>query len=63
VFELVSREKNELVRIRKIEKIECSGFYLSKKDRDNLKKYKKNKKYSEEDLLDEDYLDDNNYVE
>ena len=88
-------KRNELVRMRKIMNIECSGFYLSKKDRDNLKKYKKNKNYSEEvreyasrvldeaqeryeemqeakrvdekfyeeDLLDEDYLDDNNYVE
>ncbi|VDN47298.1 conserved protein of unknown function [Petrocella atlantisensis] len=41
-------KRSELVRMRKIMNIECSGFYLSKKDRDNLKKYNKNKKYSEE---------------
>lgn len=41
-------KRNELVQLRKIENIEYSGFYLSKTDRDTLKKYRKNKKYSEE---------------
>lgn len=41
-------KRNELVRMRKIVDIEFSGFYLSKKDRDLLKKYSKDNKYSEE---------------
>lgn len=41
-------KRNELVRMRKIEDIELSGFYLSKKDRELLMKYSKDKKYSEE---------------
>jgi hypothetical protein len=41
-------KRNELVRMRKIGDIEFSGFYLSKKDRDLLKKYRKDKRYSEE---------------
>ena len=40
-------KRNELVRMRKIVDIEFSGFYLSKKDRELLKKYSKDKKYSE----------------
>lgn len=41
-------KRNELVQLRKIEDIEGSGFYLSKKDKDTLKKYKKSQKYSEQ---------------
>lgn len=36
-------KRNELVRMRKIVDIELSEFYLSKKDRDLLKKYSKDK--------------------